>query len=356
MNPQFSVYLDLLRFVAASLVFFEHLPGRCGGYFWQLSGWGHEAVVFFFVLSGFVIGFVVFEKKQGARDYWVSRSARIYSVALPSLLLTIPLFYLGNEIDPAPLSNINVQRPFLTLALALAFLNESWHSVTVFSNPPYWSLGYEVPFYILFGVATYVSGWGRLLILGSLALLFGPSVMLYMLIWIMGVVCFRLTRSYPLKTQSSTFLLVASLTAMAIITQSPVQDYVNTWLRENCETLALRPPKRLAADTLLALSIAVHFLAVQNFFRRFVVFNDKVTSVIRWFASKTFSLYLFHMPLLFFVSTVVPFESYPVTNVFACVLLVPLMILVLSKLTEDRKDSYRSFFLNVYNRFHFQHR
>ena len=64
MNKQLSIYLDLLRFLAAVFVFISHASTFSGGWLWQIAKLGHEAVVFFFILSGFVIAFVCFEKKK----------------------------------------------------------------------------------------------------------------------------------------------------------------------------------------------------------------------------------------------------------------------------------------------------
>ena len=52
---------------------------------------GHSAVVIFFVLSGYVITYVASERETTLRDYALSRCARIYAVAVPTLLLTIVL-------------------------------------------------------------------------------------------------------------------------------------------------------------------------------------------------------------------------------------------------------------------------
>ncbi len=52
MNKQFSIYLDLIRFLAASVVFLSHAPGFSGGWLWQLGGLGHEAVVIFLFYPG----------------------------------------------------------------------------------------------------------------------------------------------------------------------------------------------------------------------------------------------------------------------------------------------------------------
>ena len=54
-----SVYLDLLRFLAAAVVFAGHAyPQRLTGgvpALWRFWSFGNDAVMVFFVLSGFVI-------------------------------------------------------------------------------------------------------------------------------------------------------------------------------------------------------------------------------------------------------------------------------------------------------------
>ena len=49
----------------------------------------------FFVLSGFVIAYVSEQKEHTLREYSISRLARLWSVAVPALILTIALDQLG---------------------------------------------------------------------------------------------------------------------------------------------------------------------------------------------------------------------------------------------------------------------
>ena len=97
-----SVYLDLVRVIACLIVFGHHMSLNFGCYEptgngCKARGWlipfhaGHSAVVIFFVLSGYVITYVASERETTLRDYALSRCARIYSVAVPALLLTIVL-------------------------------------------------------------------------------------------------------------------------------------------------------------------------------------------------------------------------------------------------------------------------
>jgi peptidoglycan/LPS O-acetylase OafA/YrhL len=64
MTRGLSIYLDILRVLAALQVALYHLGWLekvgIGQQFW--NRWGHEAVVIFFVLSGFVIRYSVVAK------------------------------------------------------------------------------------------------------------------------------------------------------------------------------------------------------------------------------------------------------------------------------------------------------
>ena len=198
LNKQFSIYLDLVRFTAAVLVFISHVPHFAGGWGWQLSGFGHEAVVIFFVLSGFVISYVVFDKNENLQKYTVSRLSRIYSVAIPALLLTLLLYYVGQAINPDAFSTLNekLKDPMWTLASATLFINQSWIATPTFSNLPYWSLGYESLYYVFFGVFVYIKGSKKLFILLLLLVIMGPSIILYLPIWLAGVLCFKSLKKF----------------------------------------------------------------------------------------------------------------------------------------------------------------
>lgn len=61
------------------------LRAGCSG---GLGGYPGEAVAVFFVLSGYFISYVISSAKENAEQYVVARMARIYSVAIPALVIT----------------------------------------------------------------------------------------------------------------------------------------------------------------------------------------------------------------------------------------------------------------------------
>ena len=144
----FSLYLDLVRFVAALLVLLTHVrqfglvSGAAAG-FVPLAG--HTAVIVFFVLSGFVIAYTTQSKQVTLRDYAAARITRIYSVALPMLLLAFACaLVLERLAGPGLTADYVLDKVYIYLPLHLLFLGNAW---TLSEVPPWlgpwWSLGYE---------------------------------------------------------------------------------------------------------------------------------------------------------------------------------------------------------------------
>jgi peptidoglycan/LPS O-acetylase OafA/YrhL len=92
MSLGLSLYLDLLRFGLAVLVWVGHSTSHVytGHPFplWFTYDYGRTAVMGFFVLSGFVIAHVSQGAESSPSLYAVARVSRLYSIVIPALLLT----------------------------------------------------------------------------------------------------------------------------------------------------------------------------------------------------------------------------------------------------------------------------
>lgn len=143
-------------------------------YFLALFRWGHEGVLFFFVLSGFVINLRYARKAQelgaaaefGWAGYVYRRARRLYPPLILAIALTWALDSLGAQLDfplyfqQTPYQAINQADSFggfhfapdhdpLILLGNLAFLMDVY--VPVFgTDGPLWSLMYEWWFYMIF--------------------------------------------------------------------------------------------------------------------------------------------------------------------------------------------------------------
>src|ERR1700728_1064570 len=98
MKKGLSLYLDLIRFSAALVVFIEHFRERTKHTFsrlWNdhpflsthLFSYSQTAVIVFFVLSGFVIAHVLATRERTPLEFAASRFGRLYSVVVPTLIL-----------------------------------------------------------------------------------------------------------------------------------------------------------------------------------------------------------------------------------------------------------------------------
>ncbi len=114
MNATLSKFIDTSRWIAAACVLITHLNDRTfmvlanipaehrgpGLALWVfLYGFAHQAVVVFFVLSGFLVGGAVLTRAQAGsldmRRYCLDRTIRIYLVLVPALALTTIFDMLG---------------------------------------------------------------------------------------------------------------------------------------------------------------------------------------------------------------------------------------------------------------------
>lgn len=211
-----SFLLDIVRLSAAILVVVGH-SGHSEFHtgFQNRQDLGDFAVPVFFVLSGFVIRFVTRSREHTLRDFYIDRASRMYSVILPAMALTIlgsvlcyklaPQYYLQNW---AEVSN----HPLTRIALNLIFLSQSWgHNTIPFINSPFWSLGYECPYYIAYGLFFYLRGYRRLFALLLWAVLAGPQVLFLLPIWYLGCWIYDLYHALR-QTRFARVLGVAALT------------------------------------------------------------------------------------------------------------------------------------------------
>lgn len=352
MDKTFSILLDLTRFSAALLVFFHHseqiLKDKRLSPF---ASFGHDAVVFFFILSGFVIGYVSTYKEKNITDYSIARLARIYSVAIPSLILVYVLYLLGNQLFPqiyADYINLSWAKTFLS---SIAFLNQSqWKTITVPTNGPYWSICYEVWYYAIFGIAFYLTGFKKYLLLAFTILAAGLKILLLMPIWLLGFICFthhqKLTTAKPIG-----YLLIVLSTACyfgmryANFDDALFRYSANMIGGETKANELLGYSKRFASDYVIAVLFVVFFSGVyiiRDSLERVILISHRG---IKLLSSYTFSLYLYHFPILLFLSAL---TDSSVVAMSICLVL----IVLLGNFSERKKSTLAAFLKPLFNYTH----
>lgn len=308
MDKPFSLYLDLARFTAASLVVLSHfvqqgIIGHSGASATNpLLHSGREAVIVFFVLSGFVIAHTTTASHTSARDYVVARCARIYSVAAPVLLLTFLLAYLCTRFAGLELANgYQLAKPQLYLPLHLLFMGELWHVV---ETPPwllqYWSLGYEVWYYVLFGLAFYLRGVRRAVALALVLLVMGPKLWLLLPVWLAGVALLRWGRDWPggpHRPWQARAGMAGTLVALGLYKISGADLFlrdlgIGLW---PLPSFKLGSADRYLADYAVAILVVLHFQCARH---AGLVQLAAIAVPVRALAAYTFTLYLVHGPVM----------------------------------------------------------
>jgi peptidoglycan/LPS O-acetylase OafA/YrhL len=350
MNRQTSVYLDLVRFAAAVVVMVSHLGGGrwTGGLGWQLVPFGAPAVDVFFVLSGYVIAYAVEERERDLASYAINRAARIYSVALPVLLLTAAFGAVGSVLRPDFEWG---DTSFGSYLISVLFANQLWFaSVQPGNNGPFWSLGYEVWYYVIFGCAAFFSGRIRLWLTAISLVVAGPRIALMLPVWLVGVAAYRFTR----RTRSSSVaggltLLIFSTVALGALAVWQFH-YAFTCAYCYLHPAYIRPLwdwRDYAADYGIGILIACNFVGFFLSARCWVAPTAFIRRPMQWIAGATFTLYLLHYPLAQFLVAVSPWKpgSWPQQAFVYGVTLTA--VFVIAQLTERKKNIWRMCILYV---------
>lgn len=356
MSRNLSVYLDLVRFMTAMLVFVVHANYQrfTGGLpvLHHLKDLGNDAVMVFFVLSGFVIAHVVATKERSAAVYAASRLARLYSVAVPALLLTVLLDLAGAQLDPSLYTGrwFEFDQPLLRVVAALSFTNELWFSYTrPFSNGPFWSLGYEAWYYVLFAAVHFLRGRTRVWAVAAVCLVIGPKILLLLPVWWMGVWAYRRSQSVPIGAVHALVLCAGSLGAYLLFRLADGPDRLlglaEEWLGSAVLHDQISWSRRFLASYVIGACVAIHFVGAAALAPHLKRLPRGLERAIRYAAGFTFSLYLLHYPLLQFFAALVPVVGMEAHRAAVVALGSLAVVLVVGAGIERRKEPLRALLL-----------
>ncbi|PEQ14425.1 hypothetical protein B2G71_02195 [Novosphingobium sp. PC22D] len=360
MNRGVSLYLDLVRFLAAVAVLLTHLayPELSGGMLLPWRAWGNDAVMVFFVLSGFVVAHVTQTRETTMGDYAASRLARLWSVAVPALVLTLLLDLVGRMADPGAYQQwwFQAEDPLWRALRALSFTNQLWfESVRPFSNGPWWSLGYEAWYYALFGAMAFLRGRTRLLVVTAMALCAGPKILLLFPVWYLGVATYRRLRAAEVSPERGLVWFAGSALAYLALRASGLFDVLKalTYLLLGPENTAhyLGFSDEVLASYLIGPLVAVHFAGAWHMAARLEAWLTPVAGHIRWAAQSTFALYLLHYPMLRFVAAVTDYDVHSPLAVAAVALTTIAACCAAGSVIERGKGRWKRRLLHIAGRF-----
>lgn len=310
MNHNFSIILDCFRWVSALLVLLGHArafyfppypelsaPGLFDRIFYLVTGLGHQAVMVFFVMSGYLIGMHVIEamrrQKFHWRDYISKRIARIYPVLLVALVLgaSFDLAGLGvagdasvytvePEVSPVGVVNYSIEdRLSWGTFVGNVFLLNGLVCSPLGSNGPLWSLSMEWFYYLIFPcLCLSLFGWrqrgwlghvGWLSLLGLFAWCLPTQYHLYFVIWLAGILIGYLRLP-----------LWSSILFGALFVYSLLWSRLGNW-------------SQLWEDYYIAIAFILLLCALSR-----CPITLPFERLHRWMAGFSYSLYVLHFPLL----------------------------------------------------------
>lgn len=325
MNKGISLYLDLVRFSAAMVVFFGHVARQTftDGFLWQAATYMDTAVIVFFVLSGYVIAHVLDEKERTPGAYVIARVSRLYSVVVPALIVTAVCDGIGLAADPAlyygPAEYASNEIGLRYLA-TLFFANQFWiwsHGMEAGTNVPFWSLSFEVTYYIAIGLLVFTKGAIRVVLCGLLAALVGPTIMAFAPIWFLGFGLYHGLHGVQL----------ARVPALAFACAGLVLLGCTPLVRSATATVWPIGDHNIVASYYDALSFALHLVGMLSLGPLLVTLLGRSEAPIRWLGSLTFALYLFHRPIFWVLSAlpIGPPSSWSQRIYLCCVTLLVVM-------------------------------
>jgi peptidoglycan/LPS O-acetylase OafA/YrhL len=155
-RPPLPLLTTLRFFAAAEVVAFHVVQAKTNGaipegFLWGLVSGGYAAVIFFFVLSGFILAYAHTGDSERtacnvkATRFWRLRFARIAPAYYLALLLALPI--IAQVVAESKASGWSIA---VGLASVLLFLQSWWPAYVTLWNFPAWSLSVECLFYALF--------------------------------------------------------------------------------------------------------------------------------------------------------------------------------------------------------------
>lgn len=304
------IELEALRAFASIYVFLHHAfvdYTHCNIYIAKLFIFGQEAVMVFFLLSGYVISRSMGKNNYAFSIYFKHRFTRIYYVVIPSIIFSYFVFgYIYNN------WSVNIQQLFLNL-LMLQDKPELKPGVLVspvFHNEPLWSLSYEWWFYMIFFIhLKIVKLFNQKTLVYILSSLFITLVgivtyklvfnqlslfLMYYFIWATGASFYfiyeeknLLKKSYYIYTLLLSYIIILLLYSYFFIYKEETFFYVNHPILEFRHYLS----------TFILILMLLIYLKLYQFIAKINFLNILIRFFAK-FAPISFAFYLFHYPVM----------------------------------------------------------
>ena len=370
MNKIVSFYLDLLRILSAFYVFIFHVGSGeidtklifTTHHFSEILGLNyysaHYFVIVFFVLSGYLITMSASRPNISVKTFITARLGRLYSVLIPALFLSFlvaKILIIGNyyPLDLIKNNTLLVQR----FILNATFLSQSWSlNATPPLNNPFWSVQYEFMYYLIIASWLLVKNRLKYILILLIILISGLKVMLLFPCWLLGsFLYFIVSKKKTINIGISVMLFFSTLILLFLILtgrlilpfEKPIGDH-------DFYGFLLFFSWNFKADLIFSFLVATNVFAIFSLSKKMEYFNtssvfNKLHAKIQIISNCSYTLYLFHLPLLFLFSSIIPYDKTNSFHQIGLVLLVLVTVYFIAKQTEWKVELWRGFVEKAFN-------
>nr|WP_315206509.1 acyltransferase [uncultured Albidiferax sp.] len=318
MTASFSLYLDLIRFLASLAVFFDHLASReiSGGVIPTVMGiYGQAAVTIFFLLSGYVISFVVQSREKEFKIFAINRVARLYSVILIALPLTLIFDALGMHFSPVFYEQKKILSDPESLAGYLTsffFINEykifGVKGLVAGTNGPLWSLSFEATYYVACGLLLFAKRWVAVALVLLMLACAGPTITVLATVWLLGWALHRSAGNSIFRMKSRFARIMFFVSVVGLIIAPLVSRYLPY------DNFGLFFPfgrngsnRNILQDIIVSSFFALNIISAKVVFDGPANVKDGTQNLIKRLGALTFPLYCIHFPLMCLLAATAPF-------------------------------------------------
>lgn len=301
--------LEALRAIAAIYVFFHHTFDNFhmlekGSFFWRLFSFGQEAVIIFFLLSGYVITLSMDKNNYNFMTYFKHRLIRIYSVVIIAYIVSFTTYIIILD-NPFP-SVKTIVFNLLMLQDKISFNLGDFAVEPIFNNQPLWSLSYEWWFYMIFFIHYKLAIKLALnknifiafaiSIIGMITYYIFPnqisSIFIYYYMWFVGGVLYYIYKNHQNYKREKLYILIGFISIILI--------YIFFFILDSSYHASVVFPYIKLRHYISAL-IFVSILFI--FYRQLVYILEKklienISKIFIKLAPISFSIYAIHYPIM----------------------------------------------------------
>jgi len=296
MQRTFSIYLDLARVSAALAVLLGHWKQNFDVAL-PLPLLGKDAVIVFFVVSGFVVAYAADQKDGSLSEYLFNRTTRLYSVMIPAFVMGSLLLFVEHRQESWAYFENQAYVAFMNLL----FLSQAGGlDLSPDNNNPMWSVGYEALFYLLYACIFVKNKYFAIVLGAILAVISGIKIVILLPCWLAGIALYHFRHSLRVSAGAGRCLLLISVLAYSIYFFGDVNAQLRKWAftTEPVFMGSLQYSNRFIGDYLFTSIFVFHLIAIMSLESVLQPFLGLLEPIVRAFARRTFSIYLYHGPLM----------------------------------------------------------